>query len=53
VNINIGRLLATCTNATALGSALRFVIIQPEAVSDIAMPVRAKVLANQITAHGR
>ena len=52
VNRNIGRLLATCTIETARGSALRFVISHAEAVSDIAMPVRANVLAIQITAKG-
>ena len=50
VNRNIGRLLATCTIDTARGAALRFVINHAEAVSDIAMPVRANVLAAQITA---
>ena len=52
VNRNIGRLLATCTIDTALGSAFRLVISQPEAVSDIAMPVSEQVVAAQITANG-
>src|SRR5277367_3308244 len=50
VNRNIGRLLATCTIDTARGAALRFVINHAEAVSDIAMPVKANVLATHITA---
>src|SRR5271169_5379528 len=52
VNRNIGRLLATCTIETAIGSALRLVISQPEAVSDIAMPLRDNVVAIQITVKG-
>src|SRR5271163_2818848 len=50
VNRNIGRLLATCTIDTARGAALRFVINHAEAVSDIAMPVKANVLATHIAA---
>src|SRR5579863_3623054 len=49
VNRNIGRLVATCTMDTAAGSALRLVISQPEAVSDIAMQISPAVLAAQIT----
>jgi hypothetical protein len=53
VNRNIGRLLATCTMDTAIGSAFRFVISQAEEVSDMAMPVNENVVATQITENGR
>src|SRR5271156_2908179 len=53
VNRNIERLLATCTAETDCGSALSFVISQPEAVSYMAIPINAPVLASQITAKGR
>jgi len=43
VKRNIGKLPATCTRETMNGSALRLVISQPEAVSFIAMPIRAIV----------
>jgi hypothetical protein len=52
VNRNIGRLLAACTIVTARGSALKFVISQAEAVSEIATPVREQVVAAHMTANG-
>jgi NAD(P)-dependent dehydrogenase (short-subunit alcohol dehydrogenase family) len=53
VNRNIGRLLATCTSETALGSAFKDVINQAEDVSEIAIPVSEQVVATHITANGR
>src|SRR5271154_3587238 len=53
VNRNIDRLLATCTAETDCGSAFSLVINHPEAVSYMAMPINAPVLASQITAKGR
>src|SRR3984957_18681792 len=52
VHRNIGRVLATCTSETALGSGFRLVISQAEAVSEIASPVNEQVVATHITANG-
>ena len=52
VHRNIGRLLATCTSETALGSGFRLVISQAEAVSEMANPVSEQVVATHITANG-
>ena len=49
VNRNSGRLTATWTRETAIGSGLRLVISQPDAVSNIAVPTLEKMLAVQIT----
>ncbi len=50
MNRNNGRLVATCTSETVIGSALRLVMNQPEAVSNIAMPTFEIMLADQMTA---
>ena len=52
MNRNIGKLVATCTNETENGSALRLVISQPDAVSFIAIPIRPIVLTVHMTANG-
>src|ERR1700678_3646975 len=52
VHRNIGRLLATCTSETALGSGFRVVISQAEAVSEMANPVSEQVVATHITTNG-
>src|SRR5271155_2689020 len=52
VHRNIGRVLATCTSVTALGSGFRLVISQAEAVSEMASPVNEQVVATHITANG-
>src|SRR5271168_98945 len=52
VHKNIGRVLATCTSVTALGSGFRLVISQAEAVSEMASPVNEQVVATHITANG-
>ena len=49
VNRNIDRLLAACTIVTARGSALRVIISQAEAVSELATPVSEHVVATHIT----
>jgi hypothetical protein len=49
VNRNNGRLVATWTRETTKGSALRFVMNQPDAVSNIAMPTFEITLADQMT----
>ena len=53
VKMNIGRKAATCTSDTARGSALRLVISQAEAASDMAMPVRPSIVAAQMRVNGR
>src|ERR1700729_149697 len=53
VNRNKGRLTATCTSDTVIGLALRLVINQPEAVSNIAVPTFETVLAVHITVNAR
>src|SRR5271168_941879 len=52
VHKNIGRVLATCTSVTALGSGFRLVISQAEDVSEMASPVNEQVVATHITANG-
>jgi hypothetical protein len=52
VHRNIGRLLATCTSDTALGSGSSEVINHAEDVSETARPVRDRVVATHITANG-
>jgi hypothetical protein len=49
VNKNNGRLTATWTMETTIGSALRLVINQPEPVSNIAVPTLETIVAVQIT----
>ena len=46
VHRNIGRVLATCTSETALGSGFRLVISQAEAVSEMASPVSEQVVGD-------
>src|ERR1700677_387501 len=48
VNRNNGRLVATWTSETTLGSALRFAMNQPDAVSKNAMPTFEITLADQM-----
>ena len=52
VQRNIGKLLATCTRETALGSGLRVVISHADEVSEIARPVSEKVVATHMTTKG-
>ena len=52
VQRNIGKLLATWTSDTALGSGFRVVINQAEEVSEIARPVSETVVATHITTKG-
>src|SRR5271155_2396784 len=49
VNMNSGRLTATWTNETVIGLASRLVIIQPEAVSNMAVPTFDNRLALHMT----
>ena len=53
VNRNRGKLTATWTSDTARGSALRLVISQPDAVSNIAVPTFEMTLAVQITVNAK
>ena len=50
VKRNIGRLVAACTSETSSGLRSSVVISQPDAVSYIAMPISAVVLASQTMA---
>ncbi len=51
VNRNIGSVVAACNSETSNGSRSSSVISQPDAVSYMAMPIMAHVLAVQTTAN--
>ena len=51
VNRKIGSVVAVCSSETSNGLRLNVVINQPDAVSYIAMPIRAQVLAVQTIAN--
>ena len=53
VNKNSGRLIATWTKDTVIGSALRPVVSQPDAVSNIAVPTFDTTLAVPMTVNAR
>src|SRR5574337_638428 len=53
VRRNIGRVVATCTADTIIGSGLRLVISQLDAVSNIAIATFDNELATRMTVNGR
>jgi hypothetical protein len=53
VNRNSGRLTVTWTRDTIIGLALRLVISQPDAVSNMAVPTFDKTLAVHMTVNAR
>ena len=53
VSRNIGSVVAICTADTTIGSGLRLVISQADAVSNIATPILATALAATMTAKAR